>query len=85
MSMGLLDDICKGRASWSPGAIFFWLVVGGLVGFGADRLIGSGYLGLVFVVCGMLAGLAVGLFAAFGTSRMARVLAAPGEIIDAFL
>jgi hypothetical protein len=89
--MGLLIDIRSGkRAVTGPGAIIFWFAAGiaaagTALGFGLPQTPanpspdGVAYL---LTLIGALVGMAVGFYAAWGTSLLARALAIPGVIVD---
>jgi len=86
--MGLMGDIRSGKKSefgLGAYAIIFWLMVGcgagGALGYatvGLDKAVQlSGFLGGVIGVC-------VGLYAAFGDTRLAKALALPGYVLAIF-
>ena len=81
--MGFLSDIRSGKrdpASLGGYAVIFWLCAGFIAGGGLGyRLAGaSENAGLVFVLAGATIGACIGFYAAFGETRLARVLALPG-------
>jgi len=84
--MGLLMDIRSGkRGSASGGAILFWIVAGAALGFGPSQLlprVSSESWMYLWTAAGGLLGAAVGFYAEWGTSRLARILALPGIIVD---
>jgi hypothetical protein len=80
---GLLRGLRDGASPFGAGAIMFW----GIVGL-ASGLVVSGWMHwqntpttLVAVISGVL-GLCLGLYAAMGTSRLARILGAPGFLME---
>ena len=84
-SMGLLMDIRSGRRSSWGGSIAFWVIVGAGLGSAvvllAPRVTESGQAFSILMGAGI--GLGIGFYAAFGASRLARILEAPGLILDA--
>jgi hypothetical protein len=85
--MGLLIDIRSGKRGVSgPGAIIFWSAAGiALVGFGLAQAPANplpGGVAYLLVLIGAVVGMAVGFYAAWGTSWAARALAVPGVIVD---
>jgi hypothetical protein len=89
LDMGLLIDIRSGkRAATGPGAIIFWLAAGTALGTGTVGILANplpdSRLYLLVLVGGILGGI-VGLYAAWGTSALARVLAIPGIIVDVLI
>jgi hypothetical protein len=87
--MGLLTDIRNGkRGASSPGSIIFWFVAATGLGVGTlwvltGALSESG-LRSVALPAGVL-GLAIGFYAAWGTSAVARALALPGTIVNTLM
>ncbi|WJR81486.1 hypothetical protein [Bradyrhizobium sp. NP1] len=84
--MGLLGDIRSGKrgaAGFGGDAIAFWLLAG-LVTAGVVASYGFGSsekLALLLAVLGVGVGLCLGLYAAFGATRLARILMLPGLLI----
>ena len=84
--MGLLTDIRSGkRGGNGAGAVVFWIAVGAAFGFGAMQILSSvpreSWLYPLMLAGGLL-GAVVGFYAAWGTSRLARILAIPGFIVE---
>ena len=84
--MGMLMDIRSGkRGTAGASAIIFWFVAGSALGFGATWMLSSvppNSLLYLLVLPGALLGAMIGFYAAWGTSRVARVLAIPGIFVD---
>ena len=82
--MGLLADIRNGKRDGGNGAfaVFFWIAAGAVLalGVGAAASLPGSVVGPLMVVGG-LAGSPVGFYAAWGASRVARVLAIPGVVL----
>jgi uncharacterized membrane protein YeaQ/YmgE (transglycosylase-associated protein family) len=75
--MGFLMDIRSGKRPGSSGhAIVAWMFIGAALGFLAATFFPQ--FGYAPVVIAGAAGAAIGLYAEFGTSSLARVLAVPG-------
>jgi hypothetical protein len=83
MTMGLLMDIRSGkRGNASAGALVFWIVAGAALGFGASQLlprVSSESWMYLWTVAGGLLGAAVGFYAEWGTSVLARTLPFPAS------
>lgn len=84
--MGVLTDIRSGkRGDFGLGsyAIVFWALAGFAAGGGIGTWVGSNMdrALLPFALTGLAVGICVGFYAAFGATRMARVLALPGTLI----
>jgi hypothetical protein len=85
--MGFLSDIRSGKRGHDFGgacAVIFWIAAGLALGGGvamvpAKPLPGSAV--GVLVVVGVVLGSAIGFYAAWGVSVVARVLAIPGLIV----
>jgi hypothetical protein len=85
--MGLLMDIqCEKRAAADgPGAAIFWLALGASIGVVAAKLLGGpASMSLLAAIGGGIGG-TVGLYAVWGTSKLAWVLALPDHIVDALI
>jgi len=83
VEMGLLSDIRSGKrdpAGLGVYAVIFWPCTGSIAGGGLGYyLVGaSEKTGLAFVLAGATIGACIGFYAAFGGTRLARVLALPG-------
>jgi hypothetical protein len=84
-AVGFLTDIRSGkRAVTGPGAVIFWFAAGMVLSGGIAALAGASesFPLYLLTVPGALLGAMVGFYAAWGTSRLARVLAIPGIIVD---
>jgi len=83
--MGLLTDIRSGeRGGHGLGAyaIIFWLMAGLVVGGGVGAWVaGTERTVLAVALTGLMIGVCVGFYAAFGATRTARVLALPGALL----
>jgi hypothetical protein len=85
LSMGLLMDIRSGRRNRGVGSVvFFWLLAGACAGSAvalfAPEITESGR--VFFGLLGASIGVATGFYAAFGVSRLAKILEIPGLILD---
>jgi hypothetical protein len=83
--MGLLTDIKSGKSgARGPGAIIVWLAAGAALGAGLAQMMPhpTESVGAVLALMGGIIGIAIGFYAAWGTSKLAKVLAAPGIIVD---
>jgi len=86
--MGFLRDIRSGERGYDfdgAGVVIFWIAAGAALGVGvalvpAKPLPGSA-VGFLALVGGVL-GSAIGFYAAWGVSAVARVLAIPGLIVS---
>src|SRR5262245_57966401 len=78
--MGLLMDIRSGKRLQTAGYAFVaWLIIGaGLGGLAGALLPGPMYVGGAI---GALAGVLIGLYAEWGASAVAKVLAVPGMVL----
>jgi len=76
-------DIRSGKRARTFGdAIFAWVIVGAGIGIGAALLFSqTDRVVPILTLIGGLAGAAVGLYAEWGTSRFAKVLALPGMLL----
>lgn len=81
--MGFLRDIRSRKRTFSLGAIVFWTLIGGGLGTLPGNLFDDAV--IVLGPLGCLIGFILGFYAAFGASRVARRLAAPGAILDFFM
>lgn len=78
--MGLLGDIRSGKKADGGGggyAIVAWLLIGGACSAAAVSEREMTWFGTI----GALMGLVIGLYAAFGASRLAKVLLLPGVLL----
>ena len=79
---GVLSDFRKHRRGLSFGiSMGLWLFVGGAIGGLVGRFLVDAELGVTLGVIGAVIGFGVGCFAAFGRSRLARILDAPGALL----
>jgi hypothetical protein len=83
--MGLLMDLRSGRRGLSgPGSVIFWLLAGASVGSAivliAPQITDGGR--VFFGALGACIGTGLGFYAAFGASKLARILETPGVIVD---
>jgi hypothetical protein len=84
-AMGFLIDVRTGkRAVTGPGGVIFWFAAGLVLGGGIAALAGASESSLLYLltVPGALLGTMVGFYGTWGTSRLARVVAIPGIIVD---
>jgi len=82
--MGFLTDIRSGRRGGAFGfAIFAWVIIGAGIAVASalllprfeDRI-------AIFAMIGGLLGMIVGFYAEWGTSKLAKLLALPGTILE---
>jgi hypothetical protein len=89
--LGLLRDIKNGpnqplRGLVAGGAVVFWAIVGGALGFGLANFASLPTGATTVAACvGFGVGISLGFYAGFGTSDLARVLALPGAIVELLL
>lgn len=83
--MGFLQDLRGGKTTGRLISIFVWLFVGGGVGALVGNYLPGAAAAAVLTFLGCLVGLGLGLYAAFGVSRMARILALPDAIVHRIL
>jgi cbb3-type cytochrome oxidase subunit 1 len=81
--MGSMRHIRDNTSEFAAGAIVFWGIAGAAVGIVAAMALSFPAVPafILAFVAGVL-GLCVGFYAAWGGSRLARVLAVPGAIIE---
>ena len=88
MAVGFLQDMRTGRRDAfgvGPEALLFWAVAGLLTGGVAGLyFFGATQATLVCLALATGSGIAIGLYAAFGASRLAKVLSFPGVIVSLF-
>ncbi|HML06749.1 MAG TPA: hypothetical protein VK430_01300 [Xanthobacteraceae bacterium] len=86
--MGLLRDIRNGASEpgggWgAAGAVLFWAIVGGALGFGlATALNLPATATSVLIGIGLVLGFCLGFYAGLGTTTLARILSLPGVILE---
>jgi hypothetical protein len=86
--MSLLYDIRNGNTKrlgvlGGGGAVVFWMIVGVALGVGMVRLFEIPEPVTTFIVAIVaLAGGCVGLYAGWGTTTFARILAVPGAVLE---
>ena len=70
-------------ASFSAGAIIFWVIAGGALAYGLANLMSfpAGATSVATFV-GVTLGICFGLYAGLAATRLARILALPGVIFD---
>ena len=86
--MGFLTDIRTGKrdsAGLGVYALIFWLCAGSIAGGGLGYYFTgvSEKSGLAFLLAGAALGSCIGFYAAFGGTRLAKMLALPGLLIEA--
>jgi hypothetical protein len=83
LELGFLRDIRNGGSQFGGGAVVFWLIAGVALGVGLATLLHlpAAAVGVAAFIAGVL-GIGVGLYAGWGTTRLARVLALPGAIFE---
>jgi len=86
--MGFLDDIRSGKRGFDIDgafAVIFWIAAGAALGFGftlaSAKPLPQAAVNFLIVIGGVM-GSAVGFYAAWGVSLVARVLAIPGVIVS---
>jgi hypothetical protein len=81
--MGFLRHIRDNTNEFAVGAIVFWFIAGAALGIAAAMALNfpAAPASIIAFVAGLL-GLCVGFYAAWGTSRVARILALPGAILE---
>ena len=88
--MGLLRSINEGAGRsvgiGGAGAVVFWCIVGGAVGFESATLLSLPTAATTVVIgTGIVLGLCLGFYAGLGITQLARVLALPGTILELLL
>jgi hypothetical protein len=83
LELGFLRNISSGASQFGGGAIVFWCFVGAALGVGSAMLLHlpAAAVGVAAFITGVL-GICVGLYAAWGTTKFARILALPGAIFE---
>jgi uncharacterized membrane protein len=82
--MGFLTDIRSEKRNGASGyAIVAWMIIGASIGVGSAMLLLQFEFGIpIFATIGGLLGMSVGFYAEWGTSKLAKLLAVPGMILD---
>jgi len=82
MVMGVIGDFRSGKRGGSGGGIVFWPIIGlalvFIASYGTDSFDKFGWM---LAVLGAVVGLGIGLYAEFGRSALAKILALPGFLI----
>jgi hypothetical protein len=82
--MGFLTDIRNGKRDGAYGcAIVAWGIIGASIGVGSAILFGQFDSAVpVLATLGGFLGVGVGFYAEWGTSKLTKLLAVPGIIVD---
>jgi hypothetical protein len=82
--MGFLTDLRSGKRDGAFGhAIVAWAVIGAGIGIGSALLfLQSENATPILATIGGLLGMSVGFYAEWGTSKFAKLLAVPGNILE---
>jgi hypothetical protein len=82
LELGFLRDISNGASQFGGGAVVFWWFMGAALGIGLAMLhLPAAAVAVAAFVASVL-GICVGLYAAWGTTKFARILALPGAIFE---
>jgi uncharacterized membrane protein len=80
--MGFLIDIRGGKRSGAFGyAIVAWVIIGASIGV-ASAMLFLQFGVPTFATIGGLLGMSVGFYAEWGTSKLAKLLAVPGMVLE---
>lgn len=82
--MGFLTDLRSGKRSGAFGrAILAWVMIGAGIGIASAMLFLQVEKAIpILAIIGGLSGMAVGFYAEWGTSKLAKLLAVPGMILE---
>lgn len=85
MTVGILRDIRSGKVDphgVGGESIFFWAVAGCFGGGAFGFALADSSTAAVLSVLGLIAGLTIGFYAAFGSSLLAHALSVPGVFVS---
>jgi hypothetical protein len=82
--MGFLTDLRSGKRSDASGyAIVAWAIIGASIGVGYALVFLQSQSAIpILATIGGLLGMSIGFYAEWGTSKLAKLLAVPGMILE---